>query len=90
MIATHPMLGFQMTNAWFDGRSAARGIDPARANARKEIRAFMEQGRIAEEGLHVIRRFHRPAKLGADPLRGLFQMMIELKLASSNASPTAI
>ncbi len=57
----------------------ARGIDAARAYAPKEIKALKEEGRIAEDGLAVIRRIHKPGKVEADPLRGLFPLTIDGK-----------
>jgi type I restriction enzyme M protein len=57
----------------------ATGIDPARAYAPKEIKALKEEGRIAEDGAPVIRRIHKPGKVEADALRGLFPMTIEGK-----------
>jgi type I restriction enzyme M protein len=50
----------------------ATGIDATRAYAPKEIKALKEEGRIAEDGAPVIRRIHKPGKVEADPLRGLF------------------
>ena len=55
------------------------GIDPARAYAPKEIKALKEEGRIAEGGAPVIRRIHKPGKVAADPLRGLFPITIDGK-----------
>ncbi|MBV9995470.1 MAG: SAM-dependent DNA methyltransferase [Caulobacteraceae bacterium] len=55
----------------------ARGIDPERAYSPKEIKALKDDGRIAEDGHPVIRRIHRPGKLEADPLAGLFARRIE-------------
>nr|WP_316656439.1 class I SAM-dependent DNA methyltransferase [uncultured Gellertiella sp.] len=57
----------------------ARGIDAARAYAPKEIKALKEDGRIAKDGAPVIRRIHKPGKVEADPLRGLFPLTIEGK-----------
>jgi type I restriction enzyme M protein len=57
----------------------ARGIDATRAYAPKEIKALKEEGRIAEDGAPVIRRIHKPGKVEADPLRGLFPLTIEGK-----------
>jgi type I restriction enzyme M protein len=57
----------------------ATGIDPARAYAPKEIKALKEEGRIAEDRAPVIRRIHKPGKVAADPLRGLFPMTIDGK-----------
>ncbi len=65
----------------------ARGIDATRAYAPKEIKALKEEGRIAEDGVPVIRRIHKPGKgvappkagVEADPLRGLFPLMIDGK-----------
>ena len=57
----------------------ATGIDPARAYAPKEIKALKEEGRIAEDGAAVVRRIHKPGKVAADPLRGLFPVTIDGK-----------
>eukprot|EP01037_Dinobryon_pediforme_P015071 gene15071-15211_t len=57
----------------------ARGIDATRAYAPKEIKALKEEGQIAEDGAPVIRRIHKPGKVEADPLRGLFPLTIEGK-----------
>ncbi|NKL03308.1 N-6 DNA methylase [Rhizobium leguminosarum bv. viciae] len=57
----------------------ARGIDARRAYAPKEIKALKEEGRIAEDGVPVIRRIHKPGKIEADPLRGLFALTIDGK-----------
>jgi len=57
----------------------ATGIDPARAYAPKEIKALKEEGRIGEDGAPVIRRIHKPGKVAADPLRGLFPVTIDGK-----------
>ncbi|RWK45168.1 MAG: SAM-dependent DNA methyltransferase [Mesorhizobium sp.] len=54
----------------------ARGIDATRAYAPKEIKALKDEGRIAEDGAPVIRRIHKPGKVEADPLRGLFPITI--------------
>ncbi|MEY9396201.1 type I restriction enzyme M protein [Bradyrhizobium japonicum] len=57
----------------------ARGIDADRAYAPKEIKALKDEGRIAEDGAPVIRRIHKPGKVEADPLRGLFPLTIDGK-----------
>jgi len=57
----------------------ARGVDATRAYAPKEIKTLKEEGRIAEDGTPVIRRIHKPGKVEADPLRGLFPLTIEGK-----------
>lgn len=54
----------------------ARGIDPDRAYAPKEIKALREEGRIAEDGAPVIRKIHAGAKAKPDPLNGLFPAKI--------------
>lgn len=59
-------------------RKTPSGV-PNCAFAPKEIKALKEEGRIAEDGLPVIRRIHKPGKVQADPLRGLFPAMIEGK-----------
>jgi type I restriction enzyme M protein len=55
----------------------AKVIDANRAYAPKEIKALKDEGRIAEDGAPIIRRIHKPGKVAADPLRGLFPMMID-------------
>ena len=55
------------------------GIDPARAYTPKEIKALKAEGRITEDGAPVIRRIHKPGKVEANPLRGLFPVMIDGK-----------
>ncbi len=57
----------------------ARGIDATRAYAPKEIKVLKDEGRIAEDGVPVIRRIHKPGKVEADPLRGLFPLTIDGK-----------
>jgi type I restriction enzyme M protein len=57
----------------------ARGIEATRAYAPKEIKSLKEEGRIAEDGTPVIRRIHKPGKVEADPLRGLFPLDIDGK-----------
>lgn len=57
----------------------ARGIDANRAYAPKEIKVLKDEGRIAEDGVPVIRRIHKPGKVEADPLRGLFPLTIDGK-----------
>jgi type I restriction enzyme M protein len=57
----------------------ATGIDPARAYAPKEIKALKDGGRVSEDGQPVIRRIHKPGKVPADPLHGLFPMTIDGK-----------
>jgi type I restriction enzyme M protein len=57
----------------------ATGIDPGRAYAPREIKALKDEGRIAEDGAPVIRRIHKPGKVPADPLRGLFPATIDGK-----------
>jgi type I restriction enzyme M protein len=53
-----------------------KGIDPEQAYSAKEIKAFKEQGRVAEDGHPVIRRIHKPGKAEADPIHGLFTAQI--------------
>jgi type I restriction enzyme M protein len=57
----------------------ARGIDPNRLYAPKEIKALKDDGQIAEDGLPVIRRIHKAGKVEADPLRGLFPATVDGK-----------
>lgn len=57
----------------------ATGIDAMRAYTPKEIKVLKEEDRIAQDGAPVIRRIHKPGKLPADPLRGLFPLKIDGK-----------
>lgn len=57
----------------------AHGIDATRAYASKEIKSLKDEGRIAADGVPVIRRIHKPGKVEADPLRGLIPMTINGK-----------
>jgi type I restriction enzyme M protein len=57
----------------------ARGIETTRAYAPKEIKALKDEGRITGDGAPVIRRIHKPGKVEADPLRGLFPLTIDGK-----------
>lgn len=65
----------------------ARGIDATRAYTPKEIKALKEEGRIAEDGVPVIRRIHKPGKAEADPLRGLFPLTINGKRCVAEYEP---
>jgi type I restriction enzyme M protein len=57
----------------------ARNIDATRAYTPKEIKALKDEERIAEDGMPVIRRIHKPGKVNADPLRGMFPLTIDGK-----------
>lgn len=57
----------------------ALGIETNRAYTYKEIKSLKDEGQIDENGLPVIRRIHRPGKVAADPLRGLFPATIRGK-----------
>ncbi len=65
----------------------ATGIDATRAYAPKEVKALKEEGRTAKDGTSVIRRIHKPGKLEADPLRGLFPLKIGGKLCVVEYEP---
>ncbi len=65
----------------------ARGIDDKRAYSPKEIKALKDEGRIAEDGVPVIRRIHKPGKVEANPLRGLFPMTIDGKRCAVEYEP---
>jgi type I restriction enzyme M protein len=54
----------------------AKDIDASRVYTPREIKALKEDGRIVEGGLPVIRRIHKPGKVDADPLRGMFPATI--------------
>lgn len=47
------------------------GIDPGRAYTPKEIKALKAEGRIATDGIPVIRKIHKAGMVEADSLRGL-------------------
>jgi type I restriction enzyme M protein len=57
----------------------AMGIDATQAYTPKEIKALKDEGRIAKEGAPIIRRIHKPGKVGPDPLRGLFPLTVDGK-----------
>ncbi len=57
-----------------------RGIDPERAYSAKEIKALRVEHEVDETAPAVIRKIHRPGKLDADPLRGLFEATIAGKV----------
>jgi type I restriction enzyme M protein len=57
----------------------AHRIDGTRVYAPKEIKALKDEGQIAEDGVPILRRIHKPGKVAADPLRGLFPVTIEGK-----------
>ncbi len=52
------------------------GIDPKATYGAKEIKAFKDAGRVSEDGHPVIRRVHKPGKVTADPINGLFEAKI--------------
>ncbi|KAF0099888.1 MAG: type I restriction enzyme M protein [bacterium] len=54
----------------------ATGIEPNRAYSPKEIKALKAEGRVKEDGMPVIRKIHKPGKIQADPMRGLFELML--------------
>lgn len=54
----------------------AVGIDPEAAYAARDIKAMKDEGRISPDGHPVIRRIHKPEKVGPDQLRGRFPMTI--------------
>lgn len=57
----------------------ANGIEATRAYAPKEIKVLKDEDLIAKDGRPVIRRVHKPGKVEADPLRGLFPLTIDGK-----------
>jgi type I restriction enzyme M protein len=65
----------------------ASGIDPDRAYSPKEIKALKAEGRVNEDGMPVIRKIHKPGKVQADPLRGLFEATIAGKVAIVEHEP---
>ncbi len=54
----------------------ARGIDTDRTYSPKEIKTLREEGRIAEDGVPVIKKIHAGSKAKADPLNGLIPTKI--------------
>ena len=52
------------------------GIDPVRAYMPKEIKALRETAERDETAPAIIKRIHKPGKLEADPLHGLFEATI--------------
>jgi type I restriction enzyme M protein len=57
----------------------ARGIEATRAYSPKEIKGLKEEGQFAADGVPIIRRIHKPGKVEADTLRGLFPLTINGK-----------
>ena len=54
-----------------------KGIDPDRAYSPKEVKVLKETGERDEAAPPVIRKIHRPGKVDADPLHGLFEAAID-------------
>ena len=54
-----------------------KGIDTSRAYSPKDLKALKETGERDEAAPPVIRKIHRPGKLAADPLHGLFDSVID-------------
>ncbi len=54
-----------------------RGIDGDRAYSPKEIKALREQCERDEAAPAVIKKIHKPGKVEPDPLRGLFEAVID-------------
>jgi type I restriction enzyme M protein len=57
----------------------ARKIETNRAYTPREIKALKDENRIDEEAEPVIRRIHKPGKVIADPLHGLYSLTIDGK-----------
>jgi type I restriction enzyme M protein len=53
-----------------------RGIDPNRSYSPKEIRELKAEGRVDEAASPVIRKIHKPGRVEADPLHGLFEATV--------------
>ena len=66
-----------------------QGIDPDRAYTPKEIKELRATYAVSEAGTPVIRKIHRPAKVEADPLRGLFERTIGGKVCVVEYEPDA-
>lgn len=54
----------------------ATGIEPNRVYSPKEIKALKEEGRVSPDGHPVIKRIHKPGKVEANPVHGLFPATI--------------
>jgi type I restriction enzyme M protein len=63
-----------------------KGIDPNRTYTPKEIKALKESSERAEDASPVIRKIHKKG-IEPDPLRGLFQAMIDRKPAVVEYEP---
>jgi type I restriction enzyme M protein len=63
-----------------------RGVDPERAYAPKEIKAMKADGLVDEGAPPVIRKIYKSG-VGADPIRGRFQAMINGKPAVVEYEP---
>jgi type I restriction enzyme M protein len=62
------------------------GIDPERAYSAKEIKAMKESSKRSEDAPPVIKKIHKKATV-ADPLRGLFDVVIGGKPAVAEYEP---
>ena len=65
------------------------GIDPNHAYTPKEIKALKIDRQVDENAPPVILKIHKPGKVGADPLRGLFEATIDGKSCVVEYEPTA-
>jgi type I restriction enzyme M protein len=65
-----------------------KGIDPSRAYTPKEIKALKETAERAEHAAPVIRKIYKKGT-AADPLRGLFAVTVDGKLAVVEYEPDA-
>jgi type I restriction enzyme M protein len=54
-----------------------RGIEEERAYSPKEIKALRETKERSEDAPPVIKKIHKPGKVAADPLHGLFDATID-------------
>jgi type I restriction enzyme M protein len=63
------------------------GTDPTHAYTPKEIKVLKESGKVDENAPPVINKIHRQGKAEANPLHGLFEMMIGSKPAVVEYEP---
>lgn len=66
-----------------------KGIDPNRAYSPKEIKELRAKHAASESGSPVIRKIHKPGKVAADPLNGLFERLIDGKICVVEYEPDA-
>jgi type I restriction enzyme M protein len=64
-----------------------RGIDPGRPYSPKEIKTLKAEGGVDETAPPVLRNIHKPGKVEADPLHGLFEATISGRLCVVEYEP---